>query len=46
MKAMLPNDEKYSIACTQVEVLVNFTMTDFASQGKTKPFNVSDLNNL
>lgn len=46
VKAMLPNDEKYSIARTQVEVLVNFAMTDFASQGKTRPFNVSDLNNL
>jgi len=27
-------------------VLVNFAMTDFASQGKTRPYNVSDLNNL
>ena len=46
VNAMLPNDEKFSIARTQVEVLVNFAMTDFASQGKTRPFNVSDLNNL
>jgi hypothetical protein len=46
VKAMTPNDEKYSIARTQVEVLVNFAMTDFASQGKTRSFNVSDLNNL
>ncbi len=30
VKAMLPNDEKYLIARTQVEVLVNFAMTDFA----------------
>ena len=28
---MLPNDEKYYINCTQVEVLVNFSMTDFAT---------------
>ena len=42
----LPNDERYYISRTQVEVLVNFAMTDFASQGKTRPFNVADLNNL
>ena len=46
VKAMLPNDEKYYINRTQVEVLVNFAMTDFASQGKTRPDNPSDLNNL
>lgn len=46
VKVMLPNDEKYYIARTQVEVLVNYAMTDFASQGKTRPFNVADLNNL
>ncbi|KAF5339625.1 hypothetical protein D9611_011516 [Ephemerocybe angulata] len=28
---------------TQVEVLPNFAMTDFASQGKTREFNVVDL---
>ena len=44
--AMLPNDEKFHIARTQVEVLINFAMTDFASQGKTRPWNVCDLNNL
>ena len=43
---MLPNDEKFHIARTQVEVLINFAMTDFASQGKTRPWNVCDLNNL
>ena len=42
----LPSDERYYISGTQVEVLVNFAMTDFASQGKTQPFNVADLNNL
>ena len=46
VKAMLPNDEKYYINRTQVEVLVNFAMTDFSSQGKTRPDNPSDLNNL
>lgn len=30
---------------SQVEVLPNFAMTDFASQGKTRPYNVVDLNN-
>ena len=44
--ATLPNDKLYCISCKQVEVLVNFAMTDFASQGKTRPFNVTDLNNL
>ena len=46
VRVMLPNDEKYYVARTQVEVLVNFAMTDFASQGKTRPYNISDLNNL
>ena len=46
INATLPNDERFHIARTQVEVLVNFAMTDFASQGKTRPWNVSDLNNL
>ena len=46
IRATLPNDESYCISCKQVEVLVNFAMTDFASQGKTRPFNVADLNNL
>ena len=44
--AMLPSDEKVYVSRTQVEVLVNFAMTDFASQGKTRPQNPSDLNNL
>ena len=46
IQILLPNDERYYITRTQVEVLINFAMTDFASQGKTRPFNVSDLNNL
>jgi Helitron helicase-like domain at N-terminus/PIF1-like helicase len=44
--ASLPNDDRILIARTQVEVLVNFAMTDFGSQGKTRPENVPDLNNL
>jgi hypothetical protein len=42
----LPNDERYYISRTQVEVLVNFAMTDFASQGKTRHFNAAHLNYL
>ena len=44
--ASLPNDDRILITCTQVEVLVNFAMTDFGSQGKTCPYNVCDLSNL
>ena len=46
VQVSLPNDERYYITRSQVEVLVNFAMTDFASQGKTRQANVSDLNNL
>ena len=46
VQVSLPNDERYYITRSQVEVLVNFAMTDFGSQGKTRPTNVSDLNNL
>ncbi|KAF8802162.1 hypothetical protein BYT27DRAFT_7113019 [Phlegmacium glaucopus] len=44
--SQLPDDRKVPISRTQLEVLVNFAMTDFASQGKTQPENVVDLNNL
>ena len=43
--ASLPND-RILISREQVEVLINFAMTDFGSQGKTRLYNVSDLNNL
>ena len=46
VRVMLPNDKKYYLACMQVEVLVNFAMTDFSPQGKMRPYNVSDPNNL
>ena len=42
----LPNDERYYISRTQVEVLVNFAMTDFGSQGQTRLFNAAHLNYL
>ena len=39
----LPDDSSISISRSQVEVLPNFAMTDYASQGKTRPYNVVDL---
>ena len=44
--ATLPNDKCYYISRTQVEVLVNFAMTDFASQGKSRLQNLAHLNHL
>ncbi|KIL54017.1 hypothetical protein M378DRAFT_93257, partial [Amanita muscaria Koide BX008] len=41
----LPDDSKIQISRSQVEALPNFAMTDFASQGKTRPHNPFDLNN-
>jgi hypothetical protein len=41
----LPDDTKLTILRRQVEILPNFAMTDYASQGKTRPFNPVDLNN-
>ena len=46
VKAALLKDTGVQISRTQVQVLVNFSMTDFGSQGKTHPNNVVDLNNL
>lgn len=39
----LPNDKLLYITREQVNVLPNFTMTDFASQGRTRPFNPCHL---
>lgn len=44
--AYLPCGKYVVISRTQVEVLVNYAMTDYASQGKTRPQNPTDLNNL
>lgn len=41
----LPDDSTIPISRNQVEVLPNFSMTDYASQGKTRLVNVVDLNN-
>ena len=46
IQASLPNDDKVLISRTQIEVLINFAMTDFGAQEKTGPNNVCDLNNL
>jgi hypothetical protein len=45
VKCSLPNDEFVSLSRSQVEVLPNFAMTDYSSQGKTRPYNPVDLNN-
>jgi hypothetical protein len=39
----LPNDESMSILRDQVLVLPNFAMTDYSSQGRTRPDNPVDL---
>ena len=39
----LPDDSSLSVSRSQVEVHPNFAMTDYASQGKTRPYNVVDL---
>lgn len=39
-----PNNDHISINRSQVSILPNFAMTDYASQGKTRPINVVDLN--
>ncbi|KAF5320576.1 hypothetical protein D9758_018762 [Tetrapyrgos nigripes] len=41
----LPDDRIIQISRTQVEVLPNFAMTDFASQGKTRDPNIVDIYN-
>lgn len=41
----LRNDTKITLNRSQVEILPNFAMTDFASQGKTRMYNVVDLYN-
>jgi len=43
IKCSLPNDHEINIIRQQVNVLPNFSMTDYASQGKTRPYNVVNL---
>ncbi|TFK60855.1 hypothetical protein BDN72DRAFT_778880, partial [Pluteus cervinus] len=40
---LLKNDSKITISRTQVLIVPNFAMTDYASQGKTRSFNVVHL---
>ncbi|PBK59134.1 hypothetical protein ARMSODRAFT_991203 [Armillaria solidipes] len=35
----MPNDTVISLSRSQVEIAPNFAMTDYSSQGKTRPFN-------
>jgi hypothetical protein len=44
-KCTLPDDTVIGINRTQVAILPNFGMTDYSSQGKTRPDNVVDLQN-
>ena len=41
----LPDDTSILISQSQIDVIPNFAMTDYASQGKTRKQNVVDLNN-
>ncbi|KAJ3544805.1 hypothetical protein NMY22_g2652 [Coprinellus aureogranulatus] len=43
LKAFLPNDSVVNLTRQQVPVLLNFAMTDYCSQGKTRSVNVVDL---
>ena len=45
VKCKLPNGTLLEIVRDQVPVVPNFAMTDFASQGRTRPNNVCDLQN-
>ncbi|KAL1685159.1 hypothetical protein GGG16DRAFT_66849 [Schizophyllum commune] len=44
-KCQLPNDQTVTVERKQIPVLLNFSMTDYASQGKTRPINVVNLTN-
>jgi hypothetical protein len=46
MYCTLPDDSQIYLARSQVEVLPCFAMTDYAFQGKTRPFNPVDIMNL
>ena len=43
IKSSLPNDYEVNIIRQQINVLPNFSMTDYASQGKTRPDNPVNL---
>ena len=41
----LPNDSVVRVSREQVPVLPNFAMTDYVPQGRTRPYNVVNMNN-
>ncbi|KAI0346343.1 hypothetical protein BDW22DRAFT_1405228 [Trametopsis cervina] len=41
----LPNGKQQTINRTQVPAVINFAMTDYASQGRTRKYNVVDIHN-
>ncbi|KAH9836674.1 uncharacterized protein C8Q71DRAFT_796864 [Rhodofomes roseus] len=43
---LMPNGHALTIHRTQVALIPNFAMTDFSSQGRTRPYNVVDLQNF
>ncbi|KIJ23407.1 hypothetical protein M422DRAFT_106741, partial [Sphaerobolus stellatus SS14] len=43
IECMLPNGSIVPINREQVDIIPNFAMTDYASQGQTRPINVLDL---
>ncbi|EPQ51295.1 hypothetical protein GLOTRDRAFT_27607, partial [Gloeophyllum trabeum ATCC 11539] len=45
IQCKMPNNEIVMISRQQIPILPNFAMTDYASQGRTRPNNVVDLNN-
>ncbi|KAL1711810.1 hypothetical protein EV715DRAFT_214838 [Schizophyllum commune] len=45
VECQLPSDQIVKIERSQVPILPNFSMTDYASQGKTRPVNVVNLAN-
>jgi hypothetical protein len=45
VKCVFPSDLAEYVERSQVWVLPNFSMTDYASQGKTRPFNPVNLSN-
>ena len=45
IQCFLPNGTTISISCTQINVLPNYAMSDYTSQGKGRHFNVVDLQN-
>ena len=42
----LPDDSSLMVSRNQIEALPNFSMTDYASQGKTREYNVVDLGQM